>query len=98
MKGFCMAYQERDGVQSIRELARKMCILVNTFGGVIERNFPDNAEMQTALVWARTACTIVPLLDDVIADIPSSDPSPVDPALWPGINPDRHPAPELPDA
>lgn len=92
-----MGYQERDGMQSIRELARKMCVLVNTFGGVIEKNFPGNEGVETALLWARTACTIVPLLDDAIEDIPNSDPSPDDPALWPGINPDRNPPPALPE-
>lgn len=91
------AFQNRDGVASMRELARKVCILVNTFGSIIERQYPDNADLQAALGWARAACTIVPSFDAMLQEDPAADPSPADPALWPGVNPDRHPMPDLPE-
>lgn len=91
------AFIQRDGSESIRQLAQKMCILVNTFEPTLRKNYPDNTTLQTVLDWAKTACTMVPLLDGLIADAPSSDPSPDDPLLWPGVNPAAPSQPPLPE-
>lgn len=88
---------ERDGTASLREIAQKVCVLVSTFGPIIERQWSTEPSVMTALAWARTACTIVPGLDEAFATIPNGDPSPEDGALWPGVNPDRQPA-AAPDA
>lgn len=88
---------ERDGTASLRDLSQKVCMLVSTFGPLIERQWGSNPEMMIALAWARTACTIVPKFDEAFATIPSGDPVPDDGALWPGVNPGRQPAAE-PDA
>lgn len=85
---------ERDGTASLRQIAQKMCTLVSTFGPIIEKQWGDNEQMMQALTWARTACTIVPLFDAAFDTIPSGDPVPDDGSLWPGINPEKPPAPE----
>lgn len=91
-------FQNRDGVASIRELARKVCVLVNTFGPVIERQYPSSPELTAALAWARAACEMTVSWDNILAEDPSYEPSPEDPALWPGVYPGRPAVPPLPEA
>lgn len=89
---------ERDGTQSLRTIAQKVCTLVSTFGPLIERQWSTEPGVMAALTWARAACTIVPGLDEAFLAIPSGDPVPEDGALWPGVNPAKPAAPEpLPD-
>lgn len=85
------SWVERDGTASIRELAKKMCTLVATFGPIIEKQWGSNVEMMAALTWAKAACTIVIQMDEAFLDIPSGDPLPEDPANRPGVNPDKPP-------
>lgn len=91
------AFIQRDGSESIRQLAQRLCILVNTFEPTLRKNYPDNETLNTVLTWAKTACTMVPFLDELIADAPSADPSPSDPNLWPGVNPGAPSQPPLPE-
>lgn len=85
---------DRDWTASLRDLAQKICIGVNTFGPLIEKNWGSTPQVLAALEWARGACSIVPQLDQAFASVPESDPSPEDPTLWPGVNPDKPSAPD----
>lgn len=82
----------RDGVTSLRNLARAVCVLVSTFGPLIERKYEDNEQIMTALAWARTACTIVPSLDDVLTPGGNNSDPASDPTTIPGVRPSA-PAP-----
>jgi hypothetical protein len=46
----------RDGLYSLHRAAKELCRLVVTFAPVIERLYPDNDELQTALAAALAAC------------------------------------------
>lgn len=82
---------ERDGTASLRDLAKKMCQIVATFGPLIEKQWQGNPNMETAMAWAKVACSIVPSFDLAFDSIPSGDPLPSDPADRPGVNPDKPP-------
>lgn len=87
---------QRDGVSSLRELAKKMCLLVTTFGPIIELKYRDNAAVLAALETARAACSIVPALDGVLItggdnDVPSNTPENI-----PGIDPTAPAPPVIP--
>ena len=89
--------RQRDGLQSINKLAKQMCLLVNTFGPIIELKYRGNPAVLTALEVARTACTIVPSLDSVLIvggdnDVPASDPADIV-----GIDPTAPAPPVIPE-
>lgn len=88
--------RSRDGVQSLNKLAKQMCILVNTFGPIIELKYRANPAVLAALETARAACSIVPQLDSVLVsggdnDVPSDNPE-----LIPGIDPTAPAPPTIP--
>lgn len=87
--------RSKDGLPSIRDLARKMCVLVNTFGPNIEKFWGDDELVMAALLWARTACTIVPNLDEALnSEVPADPSGGTPPDEWPGIDPSA-PPPDL---
>jgi hypothetical protein len=86
----------RDGVSSLRELARKMCLLTNTFGPIIELKYRNNPAVLAALEAARAACTIVPALDAVGTTGYDNDVPLDNPELIPGINPTAPAPPTIP--
>lgn len=90
-------FVNRDGTASLRELAQKMCLLVNTFEPIMRQNYGTDPLFLAILATAQTACTLVPRLDELRAafEPPSGDVLP--PGETPGINPDR-PAPPAPPA
>lgn len=79
--------RQRDGVASIRELARKMCLLVNTFGPIIELKYRANPAVLAALETARAACSIVPSLDAVLTPEGNNDEPIENPSGIPGVDP-----------
>jgi hypothetical protein len=90
------AFINRDGTASIRKLAQQMCILVNTFEPIMRSNYGTNPTFLAALTAAKTACTLVPLLDELqvefeppVGDFPSGDDIP-------GTNPGRPLPPDPP--
>lgn len=83
---------QRNFAASLKELAQKMCIGVNTFGPLLEEFLSGTPEGLVVLAWARQACTIVPQLDEIMNDAAPSDPINPDPTLWPGIDPSAPPA------
>lgn len=87
---------QRNFAASLKELAQKICIGVNTFGPLLEEFLSGSPEGIAALEWARAACTIVPNLDDIINDAANYDPPGSDPTTWPGTDPSAPPA-VLPD-
>lgn len=86
------AMPSRDGVTTLRQLARAVCVLVSTFGPLIERKYEDNEAIIDALNWARTACTIVPALDDALTPGGNNSEPVSDPTTIPGVRPSA-PAP-----
>lgn len=88
--------RQRDGISSLRELARRMCMLVNTFGPIIELKYRNNPGVLEALNWARTACTMIPSLDEVSVITGDNDVPTDNPELIPGVNPSAPPPPAEP--
>lgn len=86
----------RDGVASIRELAKKMCILVNTFGPIIELKYRANPAVLAALETARAACSIVPALEPLAVTGGDNDVPTDTPELIPGIDPTAPAPPTIP--
>lgn len=88
--------RQRDGIASLNKLAKQMCLLVNTFGPIIELKYRDNAAVLAALEVARAACTIAPALDPLVTtggdnDIPTDTPGEI-----PGIDPTAPAPPVIP--
>lgn len=81
----------RDFTRSIEDLARKLCVGVNTFGPIIEKTWATSPEVMAALTWARAACTILPDLSIALDEAENYDPLPSDPADYPGVDPSAPP-------
>jgi hypothetical protein len=88
--------RQRDGLQSINKLAKQLCLLVNTFGPIIELKYRANPTVLAALEVARAACTIAPALDSVLVTGGDNDTPSDNPENIAGIDPTAPAPPVIP--
>lgn len=88
---------KRDGLTKLVGLARALCTLVQTFGGIIRSKYADNVAIIALLTACETVCNLLPEAITEFDAISSDDPlPPSDPSTINGINPDA-PEPPLPE-